>query len=419
MGFSLVYRGTLKMLLFATRLMLSFLILICFGVMSQTALPQKLTGASLSDTKISLKLNEMEREYIIDRANFALSLKPISITNFVSQLSQGGVNDFYSNGDYWWPDPKKENGMPYVLRDGQSNPNNFNHHRIQMRDLSQAIGDLASGSELTGEAKYAIKASQLLSVFFVDAKTRMNPSLQFAQAIPGITPGRGVGVIDSLHLIDIPKSVQALRKNPAFPHSTDVALQDWFKSYLNWMLTSKNGIEESRAKNNHSVAFWLQVAVFAEFLSDQTRLDLAKDQFKNKFMIEQLAFDGSFPQELARTKPYGYSIFQLDNMAALCQVLSTPEDNLWTYETKEGKSMLKALHFLTPYIKDKANWPYAKDIQAFEGWPVRQPFLLFSALEFQNPEWLQLWHQLPMKIENEEVRRNVAVLQPWLWIKKY
>jgi hypothetical protein len=157
--------------------------------------------------------------------------------------------------------------------------------------------------------------------------------------------------------------------------------------------------------------------VFAKFVGDDGAQQLAREQFKTKFMAEQMALDGSFPQELARTKPYGYSIFQLDNMAALCQVLSTPEDNLWTYETADGKSMIKAVNFLAPFLKDKRKWPYKQDIQAFEGWPVRQPFLIFSASALNRTDFMELWHQLPMRIENDEVRRNVAILQPWLWLK--
>ena len=368
-----------------------------------------------TDTHFSL--SPIERTFILDRAALALDAVPLSITQFKSAYSEGGVNDFYSNGDYWWPDTQKENGLPFILKDGQSNPNNFNAHREVMRNLTQVVGDLASASVLTGEAKYALKANEMLSFFFLDSKTKMNPNLQFAQAIPGITPGRGVGVIDSLHLIEIPVAIEILSHNPAFSKTIHVGLKDWFKTYLHWMLNSKNGLDESRAKNNHSVAFWLQVAVFAKFVGDDGAQQLAREQFKTKFMAEQMALDGSFPQELARTKPYGYSIFQLDNMAALCQVLSTPEDNLWTYETPDGKSMIKAVNFLAPFLKDKRKWPYKQDIQAFEGWPVRQPFLIFSASALNRSDLMELWHQLPMRIENEEVRRNVAILQPWLWLK--
>jgi hypothetical protein len=358
-----------------------------------------------------------ERIAIIHRANWVLDQKPLTITEHVSPYSEGGKNDFYSNGDYWWPDSQKANGLPFVLRDGQSNPNNFNAHRLLMRTLAQYIGDLASASVFTGESKYAAKANSLLSVFFMDAQTKMNPNLQFAQAIPGITPGRGVGIIDSLHLIEIPLSVEVLRKNPAFSSSVDQALQDWFKIYLNWLLTSSNGLEESRAKNNHSVAYWLQAAVFAKFVGDESVLQLARKEFKTKFIDEQMASDGSFPKELARTKPYGYSIFQLDNMTTLSQILSTPEEDLWHYESKDGKSMVKAVNFLTPYVLDKSKWPYKEDVEAHAFWPVRQPFMLFSSIALSKPELMQFWHQLPLEIQNDEVRRNVALIHPWLLLK--
>ena len=360
--------------------------------------------------------DDLERERILALANESLLLPKIAISDFVSPYSEGGVHDFYSNGDYWWPNPQTPSGLPFVQRDGQSNPHNFNAHRMVIRRLVDAIGSLAMAQMLTADDRYATKAQELLVVFFLDPETRMNPRLDFAQAIPGITPGRGVGIIDTLHLIDVPMAIMALEKNRVFSQTTAQGLREWFKAYLHWMLTSKNGHDESFAKNNHSVAFWLKVAAFAKFTGDHQALDLARETFKKSFVAQQMASDGSFPLELARTKPYGYSIFQLDNMAALCQILSTPTDSLWTYQTPEGKGMQRAIAFMSQYIEDKKSWPQAPDIEAFDGWPVRQPFLIFAALAYQDPHLMALWKNQVLAIKNEEVRRNVAITQPWLWL---
>src|SRR5882724_1194016 len=280
----------------------------------------------------SVDVAAIDHDRILRAAGDALKQEPVSITTVRAKLSEGGPHDFYSNGDYWWPNPNTTNGLPYVQRDGQTNPENFTAHRQIIRQLSDAIAALGAAYKVTGDEKYAQKAAALLKVFFLDEATRMNPSLQYAQAVPGVSPGRGIGIIDTLHIIEIPKAAAAMAKSPAFTPEVMGGLKKWFADYVTWMRTSKNGNEEQNAGNNHAVACWLQVAVFAEFTGDEKNLAEARRHFTDIFVAKQMTNDGSFPAELRRTKPYGYSIFQLDNMASLCQLLSRPEDSLWKFE---------------------------------------------------------------------------------------
>ena len=244
----------------------------------------------------------------------------------------------------------------------------------------------------------------------------MNPHLSYAQAIPGVSPGRGIGIIDTLHLIEIPAAIEALQQSSAFPPEIVTGLKQWFRDYTEWMLTSKNGREEAIAKNNHAVAFWLQVTVFARFTGDEARLAECRRQFKEVFVPNQMAADGSFPAELKRTKPYAYSIFQLDNLTTLCQVLSTRSDSLWTFELTDGRGIRKAVAYLEPYLADKSKWPLKPDVQAWDGWPARQSSLLFAGLAFGEQPYLDLWQKLPPDPADEEVQRNIAITQPILWV---
>ncbi len=360
---------------------------------------------------------KVDRVRILAAAATALTVEPITITAFPAKLSQGGPNDFYSNGDYWWPDPAKTNGLPYIQRDGQTNPENFIEHRRCVMQLRDTIAALAAAYKITGEDRYAAKAAALLRVFFLDEKTRMNPSLKYAQAIPGVSPGRGIGIIDTLHLIEVPTAIEALRASPAFPPEELAGLKNWFTDYVAWMTTSKNGHDEANAANNHAVAFYLQLAVFAKFVGDEAKMAECRQHFKDVFVGKQMAADGSFPLELKRTKPYAYSIFQLDNMASLCQVLSTDQDNLWLFALPDGRSIAKAMEFLYPFLADKSTWPRKPDVQAWEGWPARQPCLLFAGVNLGEQKYLTLWQKLPPDPASLEVRRNIAITQPILWLK--
>ncbi|HSY18680.1 MAG TPA: alginate lyase family protein [Candidatus Acidoferrales bacterium] len=364
-----------------------------------------------------LDVAAVDHDRILRAADAALKQEPVSITTVRAKLSEGGPHDFYSNGDYWWPNPKTTNGLPYIQRDGQTNPENFTAHRQIIRQLSDAIAALGAAYKLTGDDKYAAKAAALLKVFFLDEATRMNPSLQYAQAIPGVSPGRGIGIIDTLHIIEIPKAIEAMAKSPAFTPELMAGLKKWFADYVTWMRTSKNGNEEQNAGNNHAVACWLQVAVFAEFTGDEANLAEARRHFTDIFVARQMTNDGSFPAELRRTKPYGYSTFQLDNMVTLCQVLSTKDHDLWHFTTPDGRTIGKAMAFMYPYWADKSTWPHKPDVQAWEGWPARQPSLLFAGLAFDEPKYLALWQKLPADPVNEEVRRNIAITQPLIWVK--
>jgi hypothetical protein len=363
-----------------------------------------------------LEVMAIDRERILKAATAALLLEPVTITRFPAKLSEGGLNDFYSNGDYWWPDPAKPDGLPYIQRDGESNPGNFAQHRLVVRDLRDAVAALGAAYKITGDDRYAAKAVAFLSVFFLEAKTRMNPHLKYAQAIPGRSPGRGIGIIDALHLVEVPPAIEAMQKSPAFPPEALAGLKQWFAEFTEWMTTSKNGQEEANTKNNHAVAFYLQLAVYARFTGDETKLAKCRQQFKDVFVADQMAVDGSFPRELSRTKSYGYSIFQLDNLATLCQVLSREDDNLWSFTLPDGRGIRQAMKFLYPYLTDKTKWPRKPDIQAWEGWPARQPCLLFAGLALGEPNYLDLWKKLTPDPTDAEVRRNIAITQPVLWI---
>ena len=375
-----------------------------------------LGGARAADYR---EIVSVERGRVLKAAEVALRKEPVSITKWPAKLSEGGPNDFYSNGDYWWPDPTKPDGLPYVQRDGQSNPDNFAQHRLAVRELREAVAALGAAYKITGEDRYAAKAVELLRVFFLDPPTRMNPHLKYAQAIPGVSPGRGIGIIDALHLIEVPRAVEAMRGSPALPPEVLAGLQQWFRELAEWMVTSKNGRDEAATKNNHAVAFHLQLAVYAGFAGDEAKVAECRRQFKEVFVPKQMAPDGSFPLELARTKPYGYSIFQLDNMATLCQVLSTPDDDLWNFELPDGRGMRKAVAFLFPYLADKSQWPRKPDVQAWDGWPARQPCLLFAGITFNEPNYLDLWKKLPPDPADPEVQRNIAITLPLLWLKQF
>ena len=356
-----------------------------------------------------------ERARVLKAARHYLSERPVTVTAASSPRSAGGPHDFYSEGDYWWPDPQNPGG-PYVQRDGMTNPDNFVGHRRALMRLSVQAAALAAAWKLTKEERYARHAAGHLRAWFIDPSTSMSPHLEYAQAIQGRTKGRGVGVIDTIHLVEVARSVEVLEGARALTPAELAGVKRWFADYLQWMQTSRNGIEEREAKNNHGTCWVMQAAAFAHLTGNGAVLDYCRERFREVLVPGQMAADGSFPQELRRTKPYGYSLFNLEAMSAICRILSTPSDDLWKFELPDGRGMRKALEYMVPYIRDKKSWPLKPDVMYDAEWPMRQSSLLFGGLALKRPDYLELWRRLPADSAVEEVVRNFFIRQPVLWV---
>lgn len=369
--------------------------------------------------RISFAVAMIDRDRILKLANQALVLKPPAITDRIATNSAGGLHDFFSQADYAWPNKTTKTGLPYITRDGESNPDTFTYHRMAMRHMKDAVAALAAAYALTGDDKYVSKAAEFIKVFFLDPKTRMNPNLQYAQAVLGKETGNAYGVIDTLHLAELPVAIRFLEKSPAFPPEVDRGLKQWFADYSKWITTSTNGVKEMNNANNHSIACYLQLAGFAKFTGDEKLLESCREQFKNVLFPRQMTNDGSFPRELARTKPYGYSIFQADNVAMLCVLLSTTNEDFWKFQLPDGRTPRNAVDFIYPYLADKNRWladGRGKDVMHWDDWPARQPCLIFAYVEFGDERYFNLWKKLDPDPTDLEVRRNMAITQPLLWI---
>ncbi|MGN6180710.1 MAG: alginate lyase family protein, partial [Mucilaginibacter sp.] len=255
-----------------------------------------------------------------------------------------------------------------------------------------------------------------LRAWFIDPETLMNPNLQYAQALKGITTGRGIGIIDTIQLMEVAEGLMAMENDHAIDKAVIKGVRNWFEQYLVWLTTSKNGLEEKAAKNNHGTCWVMQVACFARFTHNKALTDTCIYSYKNILLPRQMAANGSLPLELKRTKPFGYSLFDLDALATVCQILSTPQNNLWEYKTNDGRSIEAGIRYLYPYIKDKSKWPFAHDVMYWNDWPVAQPALVFGAIAYHNKEWLTTWKRLDHTPQTEEVVRNLPVRHPLIWI---
>jgi len=292
-------------------------------------------------------------------AEKALAERPLSIVNKAVTPPTGDKHDYMSQAPYFWPNPNTQNGLPYIRRDGERNPeiNKITDHK-SLDDLENSVETLALAYYFKGDKAYAAKAIELLRAFFLDAATRMNPNLQYAQFIPGVNTGRGIGLIETRGLTRVIDAIGLLAGSKSLTAEDERGLKAWFGKFLQWMQESKNGREESAAKNNHGTYYDVQVVSFALFLG---KTDLAKQTLetaKQKRIATQIEPDGRQPLELVRTKAWSYSNGNLDGLMQLATLGQRVGVDLWNFQTKDGRSIRKALDFLTPVALGEKKWQY-------------------------------------------------------------
>jgi Alginate lyase len=361
------------------------------------------------------RIAELEYDRVMRAADHALTEPPGSVTFARSERSSGGPHDYFSEGDYWWPDPDNTHG-PYIRHDGLINPNNFTKHRHALIHLETSVAALAAAYKLSGESRYAERAADHLRVWFLDEKTYMTPHLLYGQAIHGRATGRCIGIVDTIHLVEVAQAIPVISGSQALSEGEAHGLKNWFTDYLRWIDTHPYGIEERLQKNNHCSCWLMQASSFARLVGDEMILRRCREMLKRVVLPTQLSIDGSFPLEIRRTRPYNYSLFNLDVLGITCQLLSTPDENLWKYTTETNKGLMHAFKFHYPFIFDKSRWPFARDITHFEFLPVRMLSFMFAGIMLEEPSYLELWKQLDADPTDIEIIRNFPRRQAVLWL---
>ena len=291
-------------------------------------------------------------------ADKLLNMKPVSVMDKTITPPSGNKHDYMSQAPYFWYDSTKPNGLPYIRRDGQRNPEIYKiTDRTYLGNLDNASRILSLTWYLTGEEKYAEKAAALLRHWFLNEETKMNPHLEYGQGIPGINTGRGIGIIETVSLTGVTDAALLLIGSQAWKNSDHRALQNWFAQYLNWLLNSKYGKDEAAAKNNHGTWYSVQVVDFALFVDDKEKAYQLAEESKKRIDL-QISKEGKQQLELDRTNGLGYSSMNLRGWFDMATLADQTGINLWTYRNKENAGIQTALDWLIPYAVGEKPWIY-------------------------------------------------------------
>lgn len=319
-------------------------------------------------------------------ADKAMTAGPFSVMHKGPTPPSRDKHDYMSQAPYFWPNPDTANHLPYVRRDGERNPEikQISDHD-ELGQMASAARSLALGYYLNGNEDYAARAALLLRTWFLDPATRMNPNLEYGQGIPGINTGRGIGIIETVGLTGVVDAVGLLEGSKNWTSADNDGMQKWFTSFLNWLQTSQYGKDESNAKNNHGSFYDVQVVDFALFVGRRDVAERVAKSAEEKRVAKQIEPDGRQPLELERTKSFSYSAFNLRALTDLATLGNHVGVDLWHFETKEGRSIRRALDYLVPYALGEKAWK-DKQIEPIKGEDLAAP-LLEAAQAYKDPRY--------------------------------
>ncbi|NQT54451.1 alginate lyase family protein [bacterium] len=316
-------------------------------------------------------------------ADKARRMAPVSVMDKKAVPPSGDRHDYMSRGPYWWPDPKKPGGLPYIRRDGEVNRESRNLDSRAIGRMTGAVDTLALAYYLTGHEPYAAQAATLLRVWFLDDATRMNPHLQYGQGIPGRCDGRGIGIIDTTRLVQVVDAMGLLAGSQAWTAADQTGMEDWFRRYLKWLLDSGHGRAEARTTNNHGTWYDVQVATFALFTRQPGVAKRVLQASAKRRIAAHIEPDGRQPRELARTKSFDYSTMNLTGLFHLARLGEHVDIGLWRFETPDGRGLRKALDWLLAFATGEQKWQH-KQIGGLH--PERLlPLLRRAAIAYGEP----------------------------------
>jgi len=374
----------------------------------------------------------IDRDRTLRAADAYLTEKPVALTALLSPRNPGSKNDYFSEADDYFPNPEADPAnpnAPYLPKLGPPNPEAFTAHRDALLNLCLYVPAFTAASLLTREsapaqsARYAAQAAAHLRAWFIDPVTAMTPSIQFAKVIRPAKTGRPEGLVEAVHLAEVAMCLPFLANTEALTEPEHNTLHKWFFDYAEWLKTSRLAGLARDTRSHHGSSWLLQVTAIAHLqLSlakpDDRALAALRHQFKTVTIRAQIIADGSFPREVSTPYPYRNSLFNLDMLTAVCELLTTRFESLWEYELQDGPGMRVVLAHHVPYLLNRGAWPYRADYSHFGDLPLRRPALLFAARAYTRPEYAALWQTLPPNTTIPELQRTFPIRQPLLWITR-
>ncbi|WP_052444587.1 alginate lyase family protein [Flammeovirga sp. OC4] len=337
---------------------------------------------------------------LMEKADALLKSRSFSVTNKKGTPPSGSKHDYMTIAPYWWKNPSTENGLPYIRKDGEINPDTRNDFTDfnELQSFFNAVITLRDAYYFTTNKNYSDKAIKLIQTWFIDEQTRMNPNMNFAQSIPGKYDGRCFGIIEFEKIIEVLDCLQLFKDHNILKPSLEEEMNAWLSAYINWLQNSTLGIEELERKNNHGTLYDVQLLSILTYLGETDKVKEHLNTITKARIFDQIETDGSQPRELARTKSFNYSVMNLHGFLQLAIIGKKAGVDVWGMESEDGRSIKKGYLYMLPYLKNEKPWEY-KQIK-----DTKKPFqkilkdLKYAQMVFEENDFEETIH----KIESQE-----------------
>jgi len=343
------------------------------------------------DKKAVLNYNKL-----IKRADELMVSEPFSVVNKTGLPPSGNKHDYMSIGPYWWPNPETDDGLPYIRKDGEINPetrNNFTDF-VENKKFTAGIKDLSEAYYLSDNLNYAKRALELINVWFLNLDTKMNPHLNYGQSIPGKNDGRCFGIIETARLVEVIKFLELAKHRTIIDKKTEEGMFIWFTEYADWLQNSKLGKEESTRENNHGTHYDVQLLSILLYVNQIDKVKSYLSTITKARIFSQIEPDGSQPLELKRTKSFSYSVMNLHGFLQLASLGQKVGLNLWDVASEDGRSIKKGYQYMLPFLTKEKEWEYQqiKDRKGSEEKLISD--LKFAGKLFKEDAFDKALHQL-------------------------
>lgn len=295
---------------------------------------------------------------LISAADNNLSKDANPVINKKLLPASGDIHDYYSLGPYFWPDPTKSDGLPWIYKDGVVNPSSMNYDtdRKRFEDFERELEQLIFAYYFSDDPIYAFKAMEYIDIWFVDDSTKMNPNANHASARPGRNEGDRVGVLNFVKVQSVITALQIFENKGILSEKTKTGANQWIKEWAVWLQTSDLGKAERAAGNNHGTWYDYQLMGLLLFEGDTVKAKALANEYKTNRIAKQIDTQGKQPEEMTRTKTVNYSAMNLWSMTWFAYMAQQVEVDIWNYSTYDGRSIHKAYSFLKPYVLNPESW---------------------------------------------------------------
>ena len=316
--------------------------------------------AKKKDLKKGDKREVLTFEKLIKSADSLLTRPAFSVVNKTGIPPSGDKHDYMSIGPYWWPNPETPDGLPYIRKDGEINPETRNNYTdfIENENFLRAIRDLSNAYYLSDNMSYANRALKLINTWFLNADTKMNPNLNYGQSIPGKNDGRCFGIIEFGGLVEVLKCLEVLEDRNQLDDETKKGMESWLSEYADWLQNSELGKEEATRENNHGTHYDIQLLNILLFLNRADEVKKHLSTITKSRIFSQIEPDGSQPRELKRTKSFSYSTMNLHGFMELVRIGQKVGIDLWNIEYEDGSSLKKGYQYMVPYLIKEKEWEH-------------------------------------------------------------